>query len=80
VYRKSHADFHDTRGLDDVQPIDGPREAVVHAGTDVGVDGTEPAHHCALVSAHDIESRGQINCKKKDKDAKKPAIAKAETR
>jgi len=41
-YRKSHADFLHAGRLDDVQAINGPRKAVVHAGADLGLDGTEP--------------------------------------
>jgi hypothetical protein len=53
----------------------------VHAGTYLSVDGTEPAHHRALVRPDDVESRGKIGCKKKDEKAWNPvATAKPEAR
>jgi hypothetical protein len=80
-YRKSHADLYHPRRLDDVHAINGPWEAVVHAGADLRLDGTEPAYHRALVRPDEVESRGQMGSKKKDKNAKDPiAIAKPEAR
>ena len=53
----------------------------MHAGADLRLDGTEPAYHRALVRPDDVESRGQMGSKKKDKNAKDPiAIAKPEAR
>ncbi|HTE97219.1 MAG TPA: hypothetical protein VK621_01050, partial [Bradyrhizobium sp.] len=52
----------------------------MHAGTDLGLDGTEPAHYRTLVRPDNVESRGQMSSKK-DKNAKDQiAIAKPEAR
>jgi hypothetical protein len=53
----------------------------VHAGADLRLDGTEPTHHRALVRPDDVESRGQMGSKKKNKNTKDPiGIAKPEAR
>jgi hypothetical protein len=44
----------------------------VYAGADLGLDGTEPAHHRALVCPDDIEARGQMGSQKKAKDGEDP--------
>ena len=33
---------------------------IVHAGSDLLCDGTEPTHHRTLIRPDDIEARGQV--------------------
>src|SRR5262249_24910591 len=71
-YRKSHTDFFHAGRLDDVKAINGPGEAVMHAGADLGLDGTKPTHHRALVRLYDIEAGCQISSQKKANDGEDP--------
>ena len=53
---ESHADFHDARGLDDVDLVDRPWGAVVHAWSDLIGHCPEPAHYRTLIRPDDVKA------------------------
>ena len=74
---ESHADFHDARGLDDVDLVDRPWGTIVNAGSDLICHCPEPAHHRALIRPDDVEARGQVRREQDQQGDRKQGTAAA---